>query len=300
VKGTRATGLRRKANFYLSAAALLAVALLLFSAVARPAESEIDHLAQILELKPGSSVADVGAGSGEVSISIAKRVGPHGIVYSTEIDPRLLDKIRSAALKARVQNVIPLEGRVHDTALPSNCCDAIFLREVYHHLTDPIGIDHSLYHAMRPGARLAIIDFEPIPGEPAPPGVPANRGGHGVPEQVVVEELTRSGFELVKTIEWPISAVIKHYCILFRKPFLCRRQQRLPTGDRITSSNPGVKAFRCSLTKYSIQSTEARKDESGISAVRPTSQILFELAFGRFESRTLGMPRDRGALWLAI
>lgn len=188
--------------------------------VARAAETEIDHLVQVLALKPGSSVADVGAGSGEISIAIAKRVGPNGTVYSTEIDPKLLEKIRHLAQTAGARNVVVIAGREHETGLPSNCCDAIFLREVYHHLTDPTGIDNSLYRAMRPGARLAIVDFDPsqLPGQPAPPGVPANRGGHGVPERIVAQELTRTGFALVKTMPWPISASVKHYCVLFVKP----------------------------------------------------------------------------------
>jgi ubiquinone/menaquinone biosynthesis C-methylase UbiE len=217
--GKTGRNLCKKVNLYQLAAALLSVAILLFSAVAPAAESEIDHLVQILQLKPGSSVADVGAGSGELSIAIAKRVEPYGKVYSTEINRQLLDKIRSSAEKARTQNVIIVVGKEYNTGLPPNCCDAIFLREVYHHLTNPIAIDHSLYQAMRPGARLAIIDFEPIRGQPAPSGVPANRQGHGVPKTIVAEELTRAGLELVKTTGWPISSIIEHYCMLFRKPF---------------------------------------------------------------------------------
>lgn len=220
--------LRKNTNLRHSAAAL-ALALLLLSAAAGAAQSEIDHLVQILRLRPGSSVADVGAGSGELSIAIAQRVEPGGKVYSTEINPELLDRIRDSARKASAHNVIPVAGKEHDTGLPQSCCDAIFLREVYHHLTDPIEIDHSLYQAMRPGAFLAIIDFEPIPGRPAPAGVPANRKGHGVPKHVVAEELTRAGFELVETTKWPFSPVIELYCVLFRKPF--PRGNKLTPGD---------------------------------------------------------------------
>ena len=207
------------------ARAVVGVALL-FATAGQATESEIDHLADILQLSPGSLVADVGAGSGELSIAIASRVRPHGIVYATEIDPTLLERIRSAAQKASADNVVAIAGAEHDTGLPPSCCDAIFLREVYHHLTDPIGIDRALYRAMRPGARLPIIDYEPTerPGEPAPAGVPANRGGHGVPERVVAAELTRSGFELVKSLDWPISSTIKHYCILFLRPRLDPQQ----------------------------------------------------------------------------
>jgi SAM-dependent methyltransferase len=210
---------RRNADLCQSTGALLALAILLFSAVTPAAESEIDHLAQILNLTPRSSVADVGAGSGELSIAMAARVEPYGQVYSTEINPRLVDTIRTSAQTARAQNVIVVVGKEHETGLPRGCCDAIFLREVYHHLTDPVGIDRSLYQALRPGARLAIIDFEPVPGWPAPPGVPASRRWHGVTQNIVAQELTHTGFELVTTIDWPISATIKHYCMLFRKPF---------------------------------------------------------------------------------
>jgi ubiquinone/menaquinone biosynthesis C-methylase UbiE len=194
-------------------------AILLLATIATAAESEIDHLAAILELKPGSSVADVGAGSGEVSFAIAARVRPDGKVYSTEIVPKLLDKIRAGAIRAGDKNIIVVAGTRDQTGLPVNCCDAIFLREVYHHLTDPIPLDRSLYRSLRPGGRLAIIDFEPTPlAGPPPPGVPRNRGGHGVPKRIVLEELTGAGFQFVKTMQWPISATIKHYCMLFIKP----------------------------------------------------------------------------------
>jgi SAM-dependent methyltransferase len=211
--------LRRLAESSRSAAVLLAVALLSASAIGTAAESEIDHLAEILDLRPGSSVADVGAGSGEISVAIAERVGKNGKVYSTEIDPKLVDRIRDTAKKAGAENVFAVTATKNQTGLPLDCCDAIFLREVYHHLTDPIEIDRALHVALRSGGRLAIIDYEPSerPGESVPAGVPANRGGHGVPKRIVAEELTGAGFELVKTVEWRISGTIRHYCMLFRK-----------------------------------------------------------------------------------
>jgi ubiquinone/menaquinone biosynthesis C-methylase UbiE len=155
-----------------------------------------------------------------VSIAIAQRLGPSAKVYSTEINPTLIHEIRGLVEKDRIRNIVPITGTAHDTELPPDCCDAIFLRRVYHHLTDPFGMDRSLYRALRPGGRLAIMDFEPgqMPGQPAPPGVPANRGGHGVPRKVVADELTRSRFVLVKTIDWPISSTIRHYCMVFIKP----------------------------------------------------------------------------------
>ena len=210
----------KRAHFCRLAAILLASALLAFSLMAQATDSEIDRLSQVLDLKPGVAVADVGAGSGELSISIARRVAPNGTVYSTEIDPKKLDKIRQAVQKAGIHNVVVIAGADNDTHLPPNCCAAIFLRRVYHHLTDPLEMDRSLFLALRPGGRLAIIDFEPSqrPGEPPPPGVPANRGGHGAPKPIVTRELTQAGFVAVATTDWPVGGDVKHFCMLFKKP----------------------------------------------------------------------------------
>ena len=209
--------LRRRQSVYSLALAVLMTVVLLATRIAIAADSEVDHTVQILGLKPDSRVADVGAGSGEISVALASRV-PRGIVYSTEVDPQLIDKIRNRVRKARASNVIVITGRADDTQLPIDCCDGIFLRKVYHHLTNPAAMDRSLYRSVRPDGRLAIIDFEPLPGTRPPAGVPANRSGHGVPKRIVEQELTAVGFELLKTIDWPMSSTVKHYCMLFRKP----------------------------------------------------------------------------------
>jgi len=197
--------------------ALLAVAAVV-DLRSRHRETELDHLALVLELKVGDSVADVGAGSGELSIAIAKFVGPEGQIYATEIDPALLDKINNLARQSGVHNVKMIAGDKLNTELPPNCCDAIFLREVYHHLSNPTDIDRSLFVSLKPGGRLAIIDFEPILDQPVPVGVPRNRGGHGVPKEIVKRELKAAGFDFVKAMNWPISPTIEHYCLVFKKP----------------------------------------------------------------------------------
>jgi len=214
--------LRQRRDFVQLSAVLLAGAIAALFWIAHAAESEADRLFQILDLKPGSAVADVGAGSGDLSIALAQRVGPNGTVYATEVDPKQLNKIRAAVQKAGLHNVIVIEGHKNDTGLPPNCCDAIFLRRVYHHLTDPLDMDRSLYQAMRSGGHLAVIDFEPWqkPKEKPVPGVPENRKGHGAPKPIVREELTQVGFALVDTTDWPVTGDVTHFCILFKKPAL--------------------------------------------------------------------------------
>jgi predicted methyltransferase len=81
-------------------------------------------------------------------------------------------------------------------------------------LTKPAAFDAALLRSLKPGGRLAIIDFPPRPGLEPVEGVPANRGGHGIPQKVVIAELTSAGLQLVKTVnDWPAD----DYCVLFVK-----------------------------------------------------------------------------------
>jgi len=106
--------------------------------------------------------------------------------------------------------------------LPTSCCDAVILRRVYHHLSDPVATNAGILRALRPGGVLAIIDFPPMfswrwPW--LPKEGPGNRTGHGVAASLVVEEVTAGGFTLVKVIEdWPGRGPLKSYCSIFRKP----------------------------------------------------------------------------------
>jgi ubiquinone/menaquinone biosynthesis C-methylase UbiE len=178
------------------------------------ASREIDRLATLMQWKPGFVVADIGAGDGRYSFAAAQHVGPAGKVIATEIDQQKLVDLRSEVQKRELQNVVVEESKDGDTNLPSACCDAIFLRRVYHHLTKPAEFDANLVRSLKPGGLLAIIDFPPRKGLEPVEGVPANRGGHGIAEKIVVEELTAAGLHLEKTVnDWPDDS----YCVLFVK-----------------------------------------------------------------------------------
>ncbi len=186
----------------------------------RRTEQEAARIAEVMALRPGMVVADVGAGKGRFSVTLAQRVGRAGRVYSTEISPGLLQDIRKAAARAGLGNVTVLEGAERETNLPPACCDAILLRTVYHHLTRPEAINASLLRALRPGGLLVVIDFAPrrwlswIARD-----VPKNRNGHGIPLPTLIQELTRAGFQQVRSIEpWTKDLEGETYCALFRRP----------------------------------------------------------------------------------
>ena len=170
------------------------------------AQAELDapKLVEVLELKPGMAVADIGSGGGAMTVVLG-HWNRGGQVFATDITEHALRETRAYAKKEGLTNVTVIEGAAAATNLPDECCDAMFLRHVYHHITDIAAFNKSLYTSLKPGGRLAIIDFEAKPN-PAqiPKGVPANRLGHGIPASVVIEEVMAAGFTHVRTIDaWP-------------------------------------------------------------------------------------------------
>ena len=183
------------------------------------AELEVPYLVDVLRLKPGMTVADVGAGFGPHSVVLAKWIGD-GKVFATDIAQRQLTVIREYVEKEGVKNVTVLEGGIAATNLPPDCCNAIFMRDVYHHITAVDAFDKSLFASVKSGGRLAILDFVPTPGSKLPAGVPENRVGHGIPMAVVEAELTAAGFRHLQTVDrWPLGDQREDlFLVLFEKP----------------------------------------------------------------------------------
>jgi predicted methyltransferase len=178
------------------------------------AADEIARLAALMEWKTGTIVADIGAGDGLYSFAAAAKVGPTGRVYASEIDEKKLEELRSEVKRRNLANVIVVTSREAETGLSAGCCDAIFLRRVYHHLTKPAEFDAKIVASLKSGGRLAIIDFAPRAGLDPVEGIPSNRGGHGIPEKIVVEELTAAGLQVEREVkDWPDHS----YCVVFVK-----------------------------------------------------------------------------------
>jgi ubiquinone/menaquinone biosynthesis C-methylase UbiE len=202
--------MNRKRSLFLALALLFAAAFAI--QLNADAANEIARLAALMEWKQGTVVADIGAGDGSYSFAAAARVGPSGKVFATEIDQAKLKELNTEIKKRNLQNVTSLESAETNTNLPAACCDAIFLRRVYHHLTKPAEFNANLVRSLKPGGRLAIIEFPPRPGLEPVEGVPANRGGHGIPQKIVIEELTAADLQVEKIVnDWPGDS----YCVLF-------------------------------------------------------------------------------------
>jgi ubiquinone/menaquinone biosynthesis C-methylase UbiE len=185
----------------------------------KTADLEVPELVKLFDLQPGMTVADVGAGFGAWTMRFSRVVGPSGRVYSTDIGAPQLAALREAAKRDALGNIIVVEGAANTTNLPALCCDAILIRDAYHHLTQADAIVRSLAAALKPGGRLAVIDFPPRPNSDVPSGVPADRLGHGVPPGVVEREVG-AVLKHVRTIpSWSAnSQPASLYLVLFRKP----------------------------------------------------------------------------------
>jgi SAM-dependent methyltransferase len=180
-----------------------------------------DRIASLTGIRAGSTVAEIGAGHGAMTVRMARKVGPAGRVYSTEIDPQELAEIRSRAAAAGLANVTVVQATDTETGLAANCCNVIYMIGVYHHFTDPAAYDRSIYRALRPAGTLLVSDFYPtwLFALWTTADMRRNFGGHGVAEPQLVEQLTTAGFQVAVEIpDYPPSWLLRNYCVVFRKP----------------------------------------------------------------------------------
>ncbi len=171
----------------------------------RPNDAREDarRILENLHAGSGATVGEIGGGDGDVAVAVASLLGNDGRLFVTELDPAKLDSMRKRFAAQKGLAVTVITSSSDSTNLAGNCCDGIYMRDVYHHFTDPKAMVASLYRNLKPGGRLVVIDFRPEAGRAwsIPAGVPSNRGGHGIPIAVLREELEAGGFRHIETIE---------------------------------------------------------------------------------------------------
>lgn len=173
-----------------------------------------EKLFAAIELHEGSTVCEVGAGDGQMSIKAAKLVGPQGRVYTNELGDSKAGKLRDKAAAAGLAHITVVTGEATRTNFPDATCDALFLRDVYHHFSDPAAMNRSIAASLKPGGRVAVIDFRPPGKEAEQPGDRGKDGMHGVTADTVSRELKEAGFDPVSA---PASGS-RWYMVVFAKP----------------------------------------------------------------------------------
>ena len=124
----------------------------------RDAAGEIQQVVELLGIRRGMTVADIGAGSGYYAVRLAPIVGPDGRIYAEDIVPDYLSKLRKRVRDLGLQNVIVARGEPHDPRLPARSLDAAILVHMYHEIAQPYALLYNLAPALKPDARIGIVD----------------------------------------------------------------------------------------------------------------------------------------------
>jgi SAM-dependent methyltransferase len=142
----------------------------------RASEERPDLLVRELRLQPGTTVADIGAGSGYLSRRMAPIVGP-GRVFAVDVQPQMVALLTELSQKPEFKNLVPVQGDTDDVRLPPASIDLAVLVDVYHELAYPYEVMRSLTRALKPGGRVVLVEYR---GEdPAVPIKPLHKMTEG-------------------------------------------------------------------------------------------------------------------------
>jgi SAM-dependent methyltransferase len=149
----------------------------------RDQAGEAERVMNLLGVKPGLSVADIGAGSGYYTVRLARRVGPAGHVYAEDVVPEYLERLaRRVASEGLAGTVTIVKGDPHDPRLAPGSLDLALLVHMYHEVQQPYGLLWNLRPALRPDAKVAIIDAR------------KQTASHGTPPDLLRCELAAVGY----------------------------------------------------------------------------------------------------------
>jgi SAM-dependent methyltransferase len=155
----------------------------------RDALDENGQIARLLEIKPGMTIADIGAGSGYHTVRLSPRVGPTGTVIAEDVTQDYLAALARRIEQLKLTNVKLALGEPHDPRLPASSLDAAILVHMYHEIAQPYALLHNLVPAFKPGARIGIADQE----RPTPE--------HGTPIELLRCELAAVGYHATATYQ---------------------------------------------------------------------------------------------------
>ena len=152
----------------------------------QPPEKVMD----VMGIKPGMIIGEVGAGRGRFAVQMAKRVGPSGKVYANDIDKSALQYLDHRCKRDNIPNIVSVLGELTDPKLPEGLFDVIYIVNTYHHIDDKVAILRNLLPALKEEGKLIIIENEPKKS--------GWESSHSTPEKVVIEEAKEAGFDFIE------------------------------------------------------------------------------------------------------
>jgi SAM-dependent methyltransferase len=125
----------------------------------REDEEAPDVALNVLKIPKGAAVADIGAGSGYITVRLADRVGPTGRVFANDVQPQMLNILARRLDRSKITNVTLIEGTLDDPRLPPTSVDLVLMVDVYHELSQPQSILRHLRESLKPGGRLVLLEY---------------------------------------------------------------------------------------------------------------------------------------------
>jgi ubiquinone/menaquinone biosynthesis C-methylase UbiE len=162
----------------------------IFESPGRDEKLQINRVMDILGITAGKNVADIGAGSGWFTTRAAKRVGDAGAVYGVDINPDAVKHINERAETEKLPNMKAILSTPDDPKLPSNSVDAVLMLKTYHEIAQPVMLLKNLRGALRPGAKIGVIDRN------------GNGEDHGIKPDVIVREASEAGYKLLEKYDF--------------------------------------------------------------------------------------------------
>ena len=174
----------------------------------REREEDPELAIRLLRIQKGSTVADVGAGSGNITIRLAKAVGPMGKVYANDIQPGMLEILQKNVGKAKLTNVVPVLGAFDDPKLPAESIDLAIMVDVYHEFSEPQKMLRRMHESLKPGGRLVLLEYRK-----EDPAIPI-RIDHKMTVAEAKMEVEAEGYTLSKVDE----VLPRQHILIFTRP----------------------------------------------------------------------------------
>lgn len=169
-------------------------------------------ITEAVQLKPGATIADIGAGTGLFTALFAHQVGAEGQVYAVDIAPKFVAHLRDRVAEKGFGQVTVVLSQEDSITLPAKSIDVAFVCDVYHHFEYPQASLASIYRALRPGGTFVVIDFERIPDKSPEWIFDHVRAG----KEVVTKEIQAAGFQLLEEVS--LDGLTENYFLRFAKP----------------------------------------------------------------------------------
>ena len=154
-----------------------------------------EQIFEAIGLQDGMTVCEIGAGDGELSLAAARIVGPNGRVFTSELGTARVKTLQEKVTSSGLDQITIVTGDGASTNFPDMVCDALFMRNVYHHFEVPDEMNASILAALKDGGRAAVVDFAPTGNEAERSADRDTGDSHGVSADTVSREMAAAGFQ---------------------------------------------------------------------------------------------------------